>query len=66
MNDKQRTAKQNRALHLYFTHLADELNSAGLDMRKTLKPGVEIPWDGKSIKEKYMDRLVDEYPEWLL
>lgn len=49
--EKQRTLKQNRALHLMFTQLAEELNDAGLDMRKTLKPGVEIPWEGKTIKE---------------
>ncbi len=48
---KQRTLQQNRALHLYFTLLADELNSAGYDMRKTLKPSVDIPWNGKSVKE---------------
>lgn len=55
--NKQRTLKQNRALHLLFTHLADELNDAGFDMRKTLKPEVEIPWNGKTIKE-YMWRPV--------
>ena len=48
---KPRTETQNSALHLYFTQLAEMLNDAGLDMRKTLKPGVEIPWTGKSIKE---------------
>lgn len=47
---KQRTLQQNRALHLYFTHLADELNSAGLDMRKVLKPSVDIPWTTMNIK----------------
>lgn len=49
--ETKRTSQQNRALHLYFTHLADELNNAGLDMRKTLKPSVDIPWTGESIKE---------------
>lgn len=49
--DKQRTLKQNRALHLMFTQLADELNDHGLDMRKTLKPEIDIPWSGKTIKE---------------
>lgn len=49
--EKQRTDKQNRSLHLYFTQLAEILNDAGLDMRKTLKPEIEIPWSGKSIKE---------------
>lgn len=45
-----RTLTQNSALHLYYTHLADALNSAGLDMRATLKPEIEIPWDANSIK----------------
>lgn len=47
----QRSTKQNSSLHLYFEHLADELNDAGLDMRKTLKPEVEIPWSAKTVKE---------------
>ena len=46
-----RTLQQNRALHLYFEMLADLLNVSGLDMRKTLKPTVDIPWSGNTIKE---------------
>jgi hypothetical protein len=46
-----RTNRQNKALHVLFRLLADELNNNGLDMRKTLKPGVEIPWSGPSVKE---------------
>ena len=34
---KKRTLLQNRAMHKYFTLLANQLNEAGLDMRKTLK-----------------------------
>lgn len=49
--EKLRTEQQNKALHLFFTQLAQELNDHGLDMRKTLKPGVDIPWDSKTIKE---------------
>jgi hypothetical protein len=49
--EKTRTDQQNRALHLFFTQLAVELNNAGLDMRKTLKPEVDIPWSGDTIKE---------------
>lgn len=49
--ENQRTLQQNKALHVLFTLLADELNTAGLDMRKTLKPGVDIPWNGKTVKE---------------
>lgn len=47
----KRTKQQNKAMHVLFTLLANELNNAGLDMRKTLKPEVEIPWSGASIKE---------------
>jgi hypothetical protein len=46
-----RTLQQNRALHVLFQLLANELNSNGLDMRKTLKPSVDIPWSGRSVKE---------------
>lgn len=51
MTEKQRTLTQNRALHLLFTQLAQELNDAGLDMKKTLKPEIEIPWNGNTVKE---------------
>lgn len=54
-----RTAQQNKALHVLFQLLANELNLAGLDMRKTLKPGVEIPWSGRAVKE-YLWRPVQE------
>lgn len=47
----QRTKQQNRALHKLFDLLAQELNDAGLDMRKTLKPEVDIAWTPESIKE---------------
>ena len=47
----QRTKKQNRALHKYFDILADELNDHGLDMKKTLKPEVEIAWNKQMVKE---------------
>ena len=56
---KQRTIQQNKALHLYFTWMANTLNDAGLDMRKTLKPEIEIPWNGKTVKE-YLWRPIQE------
>jgi len=49
--DKPRTESQNKALHLYFSHLAEILNDNNLDMRKVLKPSINIPWTAKSIKE---------------
>jgi hypothetical protein len=48
---KQRTISQNNALHQYFTELAEELNLHGLDMRKTLKPTINIPWSCDTVKE---------------
>lgn len=59
-NDKPqnpRTETQNKALHLYFTQLAEELNNAGYDMRKTLRNDIDIPWSGSTIKE-YLFRPV--------
>lgn len=56
---EKRTDKQNRSLHLLFKLLAEELNENSLDMRKTLKPGVEIPWTGDSVKE-YLWRPIQE------
>jgi len=46
----ERTPRQNSSLHLYFRQLAEELNLAGLDMRKVLKPTIAIPWSEASIK----------------
>jgi hypothetical protein len=47
----QRTKQQNRALHVLFNLLAETLNESGLDMRATLKPEIDIPWSGPSVKE---------------
>jgi len=46
-----RTLKQNNSLHKWLRELAEGLNSAGLDMRAVLKPGVDIPWTDYSAKE---------------
>jgi hypothetical protein len=47
---EKRTLQQNRALHKFFEMLANDLNGAGLDMKKTLKPGVDIPWSPETVK----------------
>lgn len=49
--EKSRTDQQNKALHVYFQLVAETLNDAGLDMRKVLKPEVEIPWSKNTVKE---------------
>jgi len=48
---KQRTNQQNKALHKYLQMLADRLNDAGLDMKKTLKPEIDIPWNVELAKQ---------------
>lgn len=55
----QRTKQQNRALHVLFRMMSDLLNENGLDMRKTLKPGVDIPWSPEAVKE-FLWRPVQE------
>ena len=57
--ERQRTKLQNRALHKFFALLAEELNDAGYDMKKTLKPEIDIPWSKDTIKE-YLWRPIQE------
>lgn len=48
---KQRTLTQSAALHLWLGWLAETLNDAGYDMRRTLKHDVEIPWSKSACKD---------------
>jgi hypothetical protein len=50
-NGKQRTARQNNALHIWLGMVAKGLNDQGRDMRKTLKPDIEIPWTKYTAKD---------------
>jgi hypothetical protein len=56
---KTRTAQQNKALHLYFTMVAEELNNGGLDIRAVIKPDVNVPWTSYMVKE-YLWRPVQK------
>lgn len=56
---KQRTNQQNKALHALYGMLADALNESGLDMRRTLRKDVDIPWDGRTVKE-YLWRPIQQ------
>ena len=51
---KIRSLSQNSALHLWCRMMAEDLNGAGYDMKKTLRHDADIPWDkeGKNIKER--------------
>jgi hypothetical protein len=62
MNDTEklkRTLQQNKAMHKYFTMVAESLNDAGYDMKKTLKPEIEISWTPTSVKE-YLWKPIQE------
>lgn len=48
---KSRTLTQNRALHKYCDLLANALNDAGYDMKRTIKQDVDIPWNQASAKQ---------------
>lgn len=56
---EQRTSQQNKAMHTFFTLVAEALNEAGLDMKAVLKPGVDIPWSSQTVKD-YLWRPVQE------
>ena len=56
---RKRTDQQNKALHVWYSLIAEELNNAGYDIRKTIRDGVEIPWSSVSVKE-YLWRPVQE------
>jgi hypothetical protein len=47
----KRTYSQNNALHLYYEHLAQELNDSGWTIQKFLSHAVEINWTKDLVKE---------------
>ena len=49
-----RTEQQNKALHVYYRILADELNDKGLDMRKVLKPEIDIRKNRITVNKEYL------------
>ena len=46
----QRTSLQNKSLYKYLELLAEALNDSGLDMKKVLKPEIDIPWTKENTK----------------
>ena len=46
------TEKQRAALHVYIRQVVAALNAGGLDQRKVLKPGVDIPWTEDAAKNQ--------------
>lgn len=50
-SEKPVTGKQFRSLHVWCKLMAELLDAHGLDMRVVLKPDIEIPWEGRTVKE---------------
>ena len=48
---KQRTIQQNKALHVYFTLIANALESAGYDVQSVITKIMKIPWSPPLVKE---------------
>ena len=59
MTDKQRTDQQRKALEVWCKLLAEQLNASGLDQRKVLKPGIEIPGGQESVKEQLFKPILE-------
>lgn len=51
MADKPRSTQQNKSGHLWFTHIADELNNSGLEMQVVLAKRKGISWTPEAVKE---------------
>ena len=47
-----RTDQQRKSLELWCRLLSEDLNAAGLDQRKVLKPSIAIPWGQESVKQQ--------------
>jgi len=48
---KVRTSQQNKALHVWFTLVAEELNNAGYTVQLVLKEKLDLDWDLEKVKE---------------
>ncbi len=46
-----RTLNQNSALHVWFDHIAKELNEGGQTIQQVLAKTVELEWSGDLVKE---------------
>ena len=60
----KRTSQQRKSIEVYCRELAETFNGAGLDMRKVLKPGIEIPWSQETVKEQLFKVVMNAmFPE---
>lgn len=61
MQNKKRSEQQNKALHLFFKLLSEELNDAGLYINLVLSKDIEHPWSDKLIKELIWRPVMKSY-----
>ena len=61
----KRTEQQNKALHLYFTQIAEALNHEGYDVRLVLQviaeKGVDFMWSPALVKEILWRKIQKKY-----
>lgn len=61
----KRTEQQNKALHLYFTQVAETLNNEGYDVRLVLQViaerGIDFMWSPELVKEVLWRRIQKKY-----
>ena len=53
MDDKQRTTTQNRAIHLWFSQVAEEAKSSGVTFSDfiRIRKRFDLPWSPERVKE---------------
>lgn len=64
--EKQRTLRQNRALHKYCELMSSDLQAAGIDQRafyELCKDGFEVPWSMEAFKGLFRQVAHTLYPE---
>lgn len=59
--EEKRTGQQNKAMHLYFSMVAEALNDAGLDVKSVLEKQMEIPFTMLLVKELIWKRAQKSY-----
>jgi len=63
MQDDIRSLQQNRAMHLWFEHIADELNDAGIEKKLTVGT-VDVPWSKDTVKILFKKIAKAQLDKW--
>lgn len=63
MQDELRTKQQNRALHLWFKHIAEMLNDAGFEKQLTVGT-IDVPWSMETVKILFKKIGKAQVNEW--